>query len=109
MALAAADGTDESARAQFSACLKTSIEKGTAAKIAPDGFTAFAKESCAAQQAGFRSALIAYDVKAGWTRKKAEPDADSQIGDYLADWGDRYKAAQSSQIAKTTAAAQPVK
>jgi hypothetical protein len=92
MALAAA-GSEDTARAQFAACLKTAVDKATAAKVAPDGFADFSKQACATEKAGFRSALIAYDLKAGWTRKKAEPDADGQISDYVADWSDRYKAA----------------
>jgi hypothetical protein len=90
-ALAAGNPTDNSARAHFVACVKGSMDKASAAKIAPDGFAAFAKQACAADLGSFRDDLISYDMKAGWTRKKAEPDADGQIGDTLADWTDRYR------------------
>ena len=49
---------------------------------------------------GFRSAVISYDMKAGWTRKKAEPDADSQVNDYLGEWTDRYRDDHSATAAK---------
>ena len=91
LALLLAGGNDDSARAHFTGCLKTAYEKAGDQKIAPDGYAAFARQACAAEVAGFRSSVISYDVKAGWTRKKAEPDADSQVGDYLADWSDRFR------------------
>ena len=90
LAMAAGPGND-SARAQFSSCLKSAIEKGGREKIPPPGFVAYAKQNCAAQTSAFRASLIANDLKAGWTRKKAESDADSQVGDYFSDWADRYK------------------
>jgi len=91
LALAAGDSSDNSARAHFMACVKGQMDKASAAKIAPDGFAAFAKQACAGELTSFRGDLIAYDVKAGWTRKKAEPDADGQIADAIADWTDRYR------------------
>ena len=91
MALMLAGGADDSARAHFTACLKTAFEKGEAQKIAPDSYAAFAKQTCAAEIAGFRASVVGYDVKAGWTRKKAEPDAVSQVGDYLDDWTGRFR------------------
>lgn len=91
LALAGGNPTDNSARAHMTACFKGSIEKADAAKITPDRFADFAKQSCAGEITSFRSEVIAYDVKAGWARKKAELDADGQVGDYLADWVDRYR------------------
>jgi hypothetical protein len=91
LAMIAGDPGENSARAHFVGCVKGSMDKASAAKIAPDGFAAFAKQQCAAEATSFRADLIAYDVKAGWTRKKAEPDADGQIGDAIADWTDRYR------------------
>ncbi|WP_309610684.1 hypothetical protein [Sphingomonas sp.] len=97
MALIAASSNDNVARDDFAVCLKGQIAKATAAKIEAAAFAVFARSACAAQASGFRNALIAYDLKAGWTRKKAEPDADAQIGDYLADWADRYKDSLSAK------------
>ena len=91
MALAAGDPIDNSARGQFMGCVKGSMDKASAAKVAPEGFAAFAKQACANEMGGFRANLIAYDIKAGWTRKRAEPDADGQIADAIADWTDRYR------------------
>ena len=95
MAMAAGPG-DQSARAQFSSCLKMSVEKGASDKIEAAGFASYAKQNCSAQSVAFRASAIAYAMKAGWTHKKAEADADSQIVDYLADWSDRYKDQQTA-------------
>ena len=100
LALLLAGGTDDSARAHFTACLKTAYEKGSNQKIAPDGYAAFAKQACAAEIEGFRSSVINYDVKAGWTRKKAEPDADSQVDEYISEWSDRFRDKGSITAAK---------
>ena len=100
VALAAGNPTDNSARVHFMACVKGSMDKASAAKIAPEGFAAFAKQACAGEMGSFRADLIAYDIKAGWTRKKAEPDADWQIGDALADWTDRYRDKDSVTASK---------
>ena len=91
MALAAAGTGNNAARDDFAICLKGQMAKATEANIDAAGFSAFARTACATQTSGFRNVLIANDIKAGWTRKKAEPDADAQIGDYLADWTDRYR------------------
>ncbi len=91
LALMLAGANDDSARSHFTGCLKTAYENGGDQKIAPDGYAAFARQACAAEIAGFRSSVIGYDVKAGWTRKKAEPDADSQVGDYLDEWSGRFR------------------
>ena len=95
-----AAGSDNSARTLFTGCLRSSYEKGTAQKLAADAYDAFAKQECAVQMQGFRSAVIGYDMKAGWTRKKAEPDADSQVNDYLGEWTDRYRDSHSATAAK---------
>ncbi|MEO5641255.1 MAG: hypothetical protein ABIQ98_05760 [Sphingomicrobium sp.] len=91
LAMIAADPGDNSARARFVECVKGAMDKASAAKVAPPAFADFAKQSCVSETSAFRANLIAYDVKAGWTRKKAEPDAEGQIGDALADWTDRYR------------------
>lgn len=90
-ALLFAGATDGTARAHLTGCLKTAFEKGSEQKIAPDGYTTVAKQACAAEIEGFRSSVIGYDVKAGWTRKKAELDADAQVSDYVSEWSDRFR------------------
>ena len=87
----AAAGGSESARSAFTMCLRSAVTKGTEAKVEPAGFAAFARQTCANEVGAFRTWVIAYDMKAGWTRKKAEPDADAQAADYLDEATDQYK------------------
>lgn len=89
--LAAAQPDAHTVRGQFTTCMNMSLEKAVAAKVDAAAFAAFARSSCAAETGAFRESLIAYDLKAGWTRRKAEPDADQQIGEYVEDWSGRYK------------------
>lgn len=70
-------------RQQFVACLKQSVDKARADKVAPSGFGAFARQSCAAQVSGFKQGLVSFDVKNGVSRKRAEADAELQIDDYM--------------------------
>ena len=95
-AMMAAGGSDASVRSDFTSCLKTAVSKGAAAKVEPGGFAAFARQTCAGEVGAFRNWVIAYDMKAGWTRKKAEPDADQQIADYLDEAVDRFKGEQTA-------------
>ena len=96
MLAAAAAADDNGARTEFSGCVRSSIARAITAKVDPAAFGDFARQTCAAETTSFRNALIAYDVKAGWTRRKAEPDADQQIGDYLSEAGDKFKDAQTA-------------
>ncbi|HMI40781.1 MAG TPA: hypothetical protein VK485_06080 [Sphingomicrobium sp.] len=70
-------------RQQFTTCLRQAVDKANADKLKPDGFEAFARQSCAGQITSFRQGLVNFDVKAGGPRKRAESDADLQIEDYL--------------------------
>lgn len=70
-------------RKQFVECLRQAVDKARTDRLAPAGFEALARQRCSGELGAFRSALVAFDVKAGSPRKRAEQDADTQIGDYL--------------------------
>lgn len=85
LAAAAAQGAmPEAPRKAFVECLKQSVEKARADKVAVGAFAPVARQACAGQITAFRTVLVGWDVKAGTPRKRAEADADSQIDDYLA-------------------------
>ena len=94
--MAAASG-DGSARSSFTACLTGTVAKATDAKVDAGGFPAFARQACASEATAFRTWVIAYDMKAGWTRAKAGPDADQQVGDYIDEATDRFKDSQTAK------------
>lgn len=70
-------------RQQFVACLRAAVTKAQSDKVKPADFDALARQACAAELTSFRAALVAWDVKSGSPRKRAETDADVQIGDYV--------------------------
>ena len=80
---AAAMQASAAPRHQFVTCLKQSVEKARADKVTPEGFGAFARQSCATQIGSFKQGLVSFDLKNGVARKRAEADAELQIEDYL--------------------------
>ena len=79
------------ARQQLVQCLKTAATKAEADKLAPDGFAAFALQSCTAQADSLKAAIWTIDAKHKVPRKQSEADADLQIEDYVATAEDRYR------------------
>ena len=79
-------------RQDFTDCLKKASLQATAQQVAPDQYSAFASQQCAAQAASFKSALVAFDVKNGVKRTQAASDAQLQLDDYLAMSTEKYEA-----------------
>jgi hypothetical protein len=98
-------------REAYSECLAQASKQAMAQKVAPDQYSAFAVQQCAAQGASFKSALIAFDVKNGVKRAQATADAQLQLDDYVAMSAENYearapKAAQSAAPTPTPAPVQ---
>lgn len=81
----------DSSRKVFTACLREAVEKGKAEKVAADAFDAYVRTHCTAKSASFRDAMVSFDVKNKVPRRQATSDAESQISDYYAETGERYK------------------
>jgi hypothetical protein len=79
-------------RQDFTDCLKRAGLQAAAQQVAPDQFGAFAMQQCAAAGASFKGALVAFDVKNGVKRARAESDAQLQVDDYLAMSAEKYEA-----------------
>ena len=94
-------------RQDFSNCLNRAGLQAASQQIAPDQFSAFASQQCAAQGTSFKAALVAFDVKNGVKRAQAAADAQLQVEDYLAISLEKY-AAKSKVKARPTAPVQPV-
>ncbi len=81
----------DSSRKAFTACLREAVEKGKVEKIGLAGFDAYLRTHCAPVSAKFADMLVSFDVKNKVPRKQAASDAQSQITDYYAETGERYK------------------
>lgn len=83
---AAADG----ARTALRTCIKQATVEAKGAKVTNDGFTAFVRQKCSAQETSFKSAVWAFDSKNKVSKKQSESDAGLQIDDFVASAADRY-------------------
>ena len=87
-------------RQDFTECLKKASLQASAQQVAPDQYSAFAKQQCAAAGANFKGALVAFDVKNGVKRDRASSDAQLQLDDYLAMSAEKYEAKATFAKAK---------
>lgn len=78
-------------RREYVACLKTAVSQASGQKIAPDGFAAFAQQSCSTIDQSFKSELVKFLTKNGMSKKTAGEDADLQIEDYVYSAEERYR------------------
>ena len=77
-------------RQGFIDCLKKASLQAKAQRVAPDQYSAFAMQQCAAAGDSFKSALVAFDVKNGVKRSQAAADAQLQLDDYLSMSAEKY-------------------
>ena len=79
-------------RQDFTDCLKRVSLQAAAQQVAPDQYSAFAAQQCAALGASFKGALVAFDTKNGVKRSQASSDAQAQLDDYIAMSTEKYEA-----------------
>ena len=96
----------------FRNCLKDASTKATSEKIAGDAYEAYARNACSVPMSSLKSAVVAFRMKNGMSRKAAGDDADMTVDDYLATSVDKYQffASQNAPqkpAAPTTQAAAP--
>jgi hypothetical protein len=92
-------------RQDFTDCLKKASQQAVTQQVAPDQYSVFAAQQCAASAAGLKAALIAFDSKNGVKRAKAASDAQLQVDDYLATSAEKYESKATFAKAKTPAPA----
>lgn len=90
-AMALVAGSSADARQAYSACLRDAVINARAAKVEPDGFKAYAHQSCAAVEDTFKASLAKFNIKNGMGRKSAAEDAQVQIDDYIFSAEDKYR------------------
>ena len=91
----------------FRNCLKDASTKATSEKIAGDAYEAYARNACSVPMSSLKSAVVAFRMKNGMSRKAAGDDADMTVDDYLATSVDKYQffASQNGPQQKPAAAA----
>jgi hypothetical protein len=95
-------------REAFAACLKASIEKATAQKVAGDGYDAFVRAACNGQMDSLKSAVVSFDMKNKMSKKDAASDAQSMIDDFVAGSAEHYRYMNKSDPIASAAPAKPV-
>lgn len=85
-----ADKINASRRA-YSSCLNTLVRDQLKAKTEPAAFETMLASSCKAQEAAFRSAIVAVDVAAGIKPAAAEENASTEIEDFITNTKESYR------------------
>jgi len=96
----------------FRNCLHSASDKALKEKIAGDAYEAYARNACSVQMGSLKSAVVAFRMKNGMSRKAAGDDADMTVDDYVGTSVDKYQFfasqnAQSAPAAPPAAAAPP--
>lgn len=81
----------DSSRKALVGCLREAVKQAQDQKMAPDGFAAFAHQSCATAETEFTTALWGFDSKNKVPKRQSESDAKLQIEDYIASAEDKYR------------------
>lgn len=94
-------------RSAFQTCLKESVDKATAQKVASDGYEAFVRTSCGGQLNSFKSAVVGFDIQNKMSKKDAGEDADAMIADFVTGSADHYRYVLKTQPASDSAPVKP--
>lgn len=101
----------------FRTCLHDASAKATTEKVAPDKVEAYLRDACSVQMTTLKSAVVAFRMKNGMSKKAAADDADMTVDDYVSTPVDNYQfmanlnapkpAAPAAAAPTATAAAAP--
>jgi hypothetical protein len=91
----------------FRTCLKEASTKATSEKVAGDAYEAYARNACSVPMSSLKSAVVAFRMKNGMSRKAAGDDADMTVDDYLATSVDKYQFFASQNAPQQQPAAAP--
>jgi len=75
----------------FRGCLREASAKATTEKVGGDQIEAYLRNACTVQMSSLKSALVAFRLKNGMSKKAAADDADMTVEDYVATPVDKYK------------------
>jgi hypothetical protein len=75
----------------FRGCLREASSKATGEKVAPDNIEAYLRNACSGEMSALKSAVVAFRMKNGMSRKSALDDAEMTVDDYVATPVDKYQ------------------
>ena len=75
----------------FRGCLREAATKAEKEKIAGDAIEEYLRNACTVQMGSLKTALVAFRMKNGMSRKAAGDDAAMTVDDYVATPVDNYK------------------
>jgi hypothetical protein len=103
----------------FRGCLREAATKATSEKVGGDKIEDYLRSACTVPMNSLTTAIVAFRMKNGMTRKAASADADMTVEDYVSTPADNYRyminynapkepaSAPSSPAAPQASAAQP--
>ena len=75
----------------FRGCLREAAAKAQSAKVGGDKIEDYLKTACTTQMGALTTAIVAFRVKNGMTKKAAADDAAMTVDDYVSTPADNYK------------------
>jgi hypothetical protein len=94
--IALAAGPVDTARSAFVGCLREAATRFKPPGVPVDAFAAQARARCVAQEEAFKTAMIAFDMKNGSSRKSAAEGAQFAIDDFVETARSNYEARNSN-------------
>jgi hypothetical protein len=91
IALSALQASIEAPTTSLRTCLHDAADKATGEKVSADTIETYLRNACTVQMGTLKSALIAFRIKNGMTKKAAADDAEMTVEDYVSTPADNYK------------------
>ncbi len=100
--------TTRASRLAFTACLRTYVDTASNRRATAADFAAAYPQQCTAEQAAFRTAVIARERASRMSQASAEESANAEIEDARTNFADRFEpAAGATAVAAAPAAPAP--
>jgi hypothetical protein len=91
----------------FRGCLREAAGKAKNEKVGGDAIEAYLKNACSVQMGTLKSAVVAFRMKNGMSKKAASDDAEMTVDDYVATPADNYRFMAQMNAPKSAAPAAP--
>lgn len=91
----------------FRGCLREAAAKATTDKVSAEAIEDYLHNACTTQMATLKSAVVAFRMKNGMTRKAAMDDAEMTVDDYVSTPADNYKFMATREAPKASPTAPP--